>query len=402
MGLNLRERIIDWLFSGNVTDRYKERADFVMDRREYRLGIQKRFIRVLPNQPDDNLVDNKIRTIVNRTVSMLMGKGVTLEWPEGSDAQQAYIEQVLKANEWDLLLHKAAMSGAEGGQVFVKLLPVEGKEPRIILLDNALMDIETDRHDFQKITKYTIQYKTTTLEGKETAYKQETEWTPTSDKDTTIGYWLITDWEVGPNGTWQLVGQPISWEYDFPPIVSWQNLPNLGEAWGEPDITKDLIELQDRYNATQSYNVKTIRLHAFPKLWGRNIGKFESLSFGPDKIISFSHPEAFLDQLPELGDLSASYQLQLGLKKELYDNSRTVDISSMADKLGAITNFGLHVLYQDALAKTETKRKLYGWGIVEIVKRLLELAGMEPVEVKTKWADPLPENRLEAANTAQV
>jgi hypothetical protein len=338
---------------------------------------------------------------LERAVSMLMGKGVTLEWPEGSDAQQAYIDQVLAANEWDLLLHKCALSGGEGGQVFVKLLPVEGKPPRIILLDNALMDIETARHDFQKITKYTIQYKTLNAEGKETAYRQITEWTPTSENADT-GYWLITDWEVGPNGTWQLVGQPVSWEYDFPPIVSWQNLPNLGEAWGTPDVTNDVMELQDRLNFVASNISKVVRLYAHPQRYGVNMGKPEKMDMGPDSIISLSNPESRIEQLSPTGDLAASFNFLLGMRQSLFDVTRTVDITSIADKIGALTNFGLHVLYQDALSKTETKRKLYGWGITEIVKRLLELAGMEPVEVSVDWPDPLPENTIEELQGAQI
>jgi hypothetical protein len=76
-----------------------------------------------------------------------------------------------------------------------------------------------------------------------------------------------------------------------------------------------------------------------------------------------------------------------------------VDISSMADKLGALTNFGLRVLYADALFKLGTKRELYGDGIEELVRRLLILNGMDEDPGEIIWPDMLPENDVEKLNT---
>ena len=55
-------------------------------------------------------------------------------------------------------------------------------------------------------------------------------------------------------------------------------------------------------------------------------------------------------------DLASSQTYLMTVRQGLFDITRTVDISSMNDKLGALTNFGLRVLYQDSLSKNETKK----------------------------------------------
>jgi hypothetical protein len=85
----------------------------------------------------------------------------------------------------------------------------------------------------------------------------------------------------------------------------------------------------------------------------------------------------------------------MGLRQTLFDISRTVDISSMADKLGALTNFGLRVLYGDALAKLNTKRELYGDALLEINRRLLALANMDTEPGELVWPEALPSDQRE-------
>jgi len=87
----------------------------------------------------------------------------------------------------------------------------------------------------------------------------------------------------------------------------------------------------------------------------------------------------------------------------MFDISRSVDLDSLTDKLGALTNFGLRVLYQDALSKLEEKRGLFGEGIVEINHRLLELAGAPDTDGGVVfWPDLLPENNMENAQALRT
>jgi len=39
-------------------------------------------------------------------------------------------------------------------------------------------------------------------------------------------------------GKWRVVSEEV-WPYPLPPIIHWQNLPMVGNAWGMPDISDE-------------------------------------------------------------------------------------------------------------------------------------------------------------------
>jgi hypothetical protein len=91
-------------------------------------------------------------------------------------------------------------------------------------------------------------------------------------------------------------------------------------------------------------------------------------------------------------DMSASSEFIKMLRQTFFDVARTVDIDSISDKLGALTNFGLRVLFMDALNKIHTKQRLYGDALLELNKRLLIIADMNPDPGEIIWPDPLPKD----------
>ena len=277
---------------------------------------------------------------------------------------------------------------------FAKLVPREGMTTRLVAIDPSLIDIETDPDDSEKVIRYIIQYKSVDEDGKEIGKREITEWTPTSDTEMSTGYWMVYYYQTGQSGKWELINS-VSWEYDFPPIVHTKNLPNPFQVWGTPDITSDVIELQDRLNFVASNMSKIIRIHAHPKIWGAGNAEAKKIDIGVEQMMWFNDPETKIGQLEQLGDLASSQAFLLNLRQSLFDITRTVDISSIADKIGALTNFGLHVLYVDAVAKLNVKRELYGAFIKEINRRIQILAGIEPAEIEIIWPDPLPENSQE-------
>ena len=392
---DIRTRLLNWMF-GSMDDAYSERVDYIMDRREYRLGMQKQFIKVRPNQADDNLTMNFVGLIVERSVSMLFGKGVRFEYGE-DEAAQELINEVWQANDQNVLLHRLGTFGADGGMCFVKVVPREGKPLRLVGLDPSLMDIHTDPDDWQKVTAYVIQYKTL-KDGKEVGKREITQ---LDDSGLT---WTITEYENSDSTghKWQQVGEPVAWEYEFPPITHWQNLPNVMDAWGMPDITNDVINLQDRINFVSSNISKIIRLYAHPPRWGKGLGNMKDLTLGPDDMIVVGD-NGEIKQLEPIGDMDASLAFLNVLRQSMMDITRTVDISSLHDKIGALTNFGLRVLYQDALQKLGTKRELYEEGLQELNKCILALNGMDDApECEVTWIDPLPDNEKEEAMAVEA
>ena len=394
--MGVMDNFRNWLLEPLLGREAVQRAGAANLNRNYRRGIHKTPIKTA----DDAIVVNFIGLLVDRSVAMLFGKEPQFDLPGESDAPvQQYIDEVWNANRKMQILKRAAVYGAETGTCYVKILPdgavsKAGKLiPRLVVLDPATVTMDALPEDIDTIYRYTIGYSITDpVTGKDKIIKQVTE------HDVETGYWTITD-SVSVNGGKREVTNVQTWEYDFAPIVHWHNLPDVGSVYGRPDITDDLIDLQDKINFVSSNTAKIIKYHAHPRTWGRgNLGSSTKVNWGVDEMIVYSDQNALIQNLEMQSDLSSSLSFIRYLRQALFDVSRAVDIDSMADKLGSLTNFGLRVLYQDALGKLEEKRGLYGEAIVDINHRLLELAGAPDTDGgEVVWEEVMPENENEIA-----
>ena len=162
--------------------------------------------------------------------------------------------------------------------------------------------------------------------------------------------------------------------------------------------------MQDRVNYIASNISKIIRYHAHPKTVGIGFAENQMNAFdiGPDKMVTIPTVGADVKNLEMQSDLTSSQDYLALLRNTLMDITRTVDVSSLPDKLGALTNFGLRVLYQDALQKLATKRELYGEMLTELNRRCLELAGKGGDGGKCVWPDPLPVDGVEMTQKLQT
>lgn len=393
--MGVMDNFRNWLLEPLLGRETVERVNASSLRREYRRGQHKAPIK----SADDAIIVNFIGLLVDRSVAMLFGQEPSFDLPGESDAPaQQYVDAVWRANRKMQLLKRAAVYGAESGTCYVKILPdgavtKDGKLiPRLVVLDPATVTMDALPEDIDTIFRYTIAYTITDpVTGKDKTVKQVTE----HDADT--GYWNITD-SISVNGNkFEVVNKQV-WEWEFAPIVHWHNLPDVGSVYGRPDITSDLIDLQDKINFVSSNTAKIIKYHAYPKTWARGFQNSGKIAWGVDEMVTTSDPNALIQNLEMQSDLSSSLSFIRYLRQALFDVSRAVDIDSMADKLGSLTNFGLRVLYQDALSKLEEKRGLYAEGIIEINHRLLELAGAPDTDGgEVEWPDVMPENENEIA-----
>ena len=394
--MGVMDNFRNWLLEPLLGREQVARVNESTLKRNYRRGLHKAPIK----SADDAIIINFIGLLVDRSVAMLFGQEPAFDLPGESDAPaQQYIDAVWRANRKVQLLKRAAVYGAESGTCYVKILPdgaisKDGKLiPRLVVLDPATVTMDALPEDIDTIFRYTIAYTITDpVTGKDKTVKQVTE----HDADT--GYWNITD-SISVNGNkFEVVNKQV-WEWEFAPIVHWHNLPDVGSVYGRPDITDDLIDLQDKINFVSSNTAKIIKYHAHPRTWGRgNLNNKTQVQWGVDDMVVYSDPNALVQNLEMQSDLSSSLNFIRYLRQALFDVSRAVDIDSMADKLGSLTNFGLRVLYQDALSKLEEKRGLYGEGIVEINHRLLELAGAGNTDGgEVVWPDVMPENENETS-----
>ena len=369
--------------------------------RSYRQGYQKHQLKVKPNQFNDNLALNYVGLIESRIVSQMIGDGIEIDFEGDTETpQETYIKAALDANKQEVLLHRALVSAGEAGTGYIMVIPdgVVGDDgklyPRLQLLDPAFVKMDTLPEDYEIVIRYTIEYRFTE-DGKEKARRRIVERIMAKGAGDTSqpDGWKVSDF-IQDGGRWQFESEYI-WPYYFAPIIHWQNLPSVADCHGEPDITDNLIDLQDRINFVASNISKIIRLYAHPMRYGVNIGELKETDVGPDRMVRISGQDADIRQLEPLGDLASSLVFLHDLTRAFHVTARVIDLSLLEDKIGSVTNFGLRVLYQDNISMIATKRELFGDMLEELVKRLLILAGMPELSCKIVWREFLPQNPVE-------
>ena len=399
--------ILDWLYNG-VAGALASRligsaGSGIAKTRDYVRGKQSKQLKVRENQFDDNIVLNFVGLIADRIVSQTVGRGFELDFEGKTETEsEKWIKSLLDANHQETLFHRGAKFAVEAGTGFMFLQPdgMTGNDsesyPRLTLLEPAFVTINTEPEDFEQITGYTIQYKLI-RNGKEVARKREitkVDAIQGADEPDKIS-WLISDFEMtGGSNVWTPVGQ-VDWPHYFPPVLHWQNLPSLDKAEGEPDITDDLLATQDRVNFVASNASKIIRFYAHPQRFSRLLGMDSKVKLAPDEMPNFTDSNGGLFQLEPMGDMAGILSYLRLLRQAMFDRARVIDIDSMQDKVGSLTNFGLKVLYQDNINLINTHRELLGDAIEELVQRLLILGGKEVVPCKVVWPDWMPVNETE-------
>jgi len=380
---NIKDGVRSWLGLEAITD---ERAKRIERNRAYAAGRQKHTLIVSPGKTDDNVIINIIGLIVDRWVSWLFGKEIKFDLPgDDGSKEQEYIDEVYRANHKAILLHKVGVNGSIAGTAFVKIVQNGVDIPKLEATDPAFVTMDTDPEDIDSVIRYTISYSIGDKSIKEVSEKVD-------------GAWTVKRYIR--EGNKQESVEDVPWEWaEFAPVVHCQNLPSVSSAYGVPDITEPIIELQNAINLNASNIQKANRLHAAPQLWGTKLGSIKEIISGVDKIIDVGEGTLNSIQMQEM--IGSSNFLQW-LVKELMAVTRTVDLDSIADKLGNLTNFGLRVMYEDTLTKLETKRALYGEMLVELNRRLLVMKGLNPDAGEIHWQDVIPQNLKETAEYHQL
>lgn len=406
---NLLERAGNWLAQRVASYLDPDRVVALTQNREYYAGRQRKPLKTKSGQYDDNLITNLVSLAVDRSTSMLFGGGVEFHVPEGDEhPKKIFLDETWKANKKQIFLHRWGMDGELSGTPYIKIIP-QGLSfnglllPRLVLLDPALMDIITDPMDIDNVLQYTFEMKISDSEAyREVTRKSSGEEISIGDglKATTqAGSWIIEKYKTsGRSSAWVMIGDPVIFPYPFPPILHIQNLPSIHSVYGVPGID-GLVELQDKYNFTVSNLLKIVRYHAHPKTWGRGLPSgtaVDKVTWGADEMIKISSDTGMIANLEMQSDLASSRNIAQDIRQSIFDLARVVDISSNTDKVGALTNFGLRVLYSDALAKNATRRALYGDGLIELNRRMLILNEMDGANDLT-WGSDMPADEKEDA-----
>ena len=354
---------------------------------------------------DDNIITNHIGVNVNRSVSRMLRGSVEFALPEGAEAQQEYLDEVWRVNKKDILLLKWALHGAVFGTAYLKIVPDKLDNPltgaldlfpRLVPLYPDIVRMTTASDDVDDVIQYRIEW-TDPQDSREIVYREDTD---KQDNDT----WIVENSEKHGSAQWQVVSSTV-WPYPFAPIVHNQNLPSLNKVYGQDEIS-DAVNTQNKYNFTMSNTGKIIKHHAHPRTIFKGIGKsqIEMLDDSVDSAIILNNPDADAANLELQSDLVSSREFSKDLKQNMATIMREIDMSAIEQNIGNITNFGLRILYTDAIDKNNTKRMLYGEALEQVNRILLVLAGFEgeqsdPGEIK--WGDALVTNILEEIQADQ-
>lgn len=367
--------------------------------RNYYNGDHRPQLRVKDDGQDENITQNFIGLAVDRSVSRVLRGGVRFVLPEGADKQQEYLDKVWAANKKEIILHQYVLHGSVYGTTYFKTCPDELIDPftnellpRLIPIDPEIIRIKTEAHDMNDVKQYLIEYSyikelpqgNTSVQCREIIRKSEAAdyegQTEAQDTRSDVAEtWQMEEWEQVGSGAWELK-EVTEWPYNFPPIIHQKNLPSLKNCYGDSDID-DVVNVQDKSNFVTSNTAKIVKFFANPITFVFGISakgmKENKLDSAVGTLYAIPDKDAKANNLEMASDLSSSRNLSSDLRQSIFDISREVDMSSISDKLGALTNFGLSVLYTDAIDKNTTKRALYGDALLELNRRLLVIAGDE-------------------------
>jgi len=406
---NFANMIANSLASRLLDDKGKALANA----RNYAAGIQPQQLKVREGQFNDNITLNFVGLITDRIVSQMIGKGFELDFEGDTETEsEAFIKAALDANQQEVLFHRGAKSGVLAGTGFLfmqegGIFGNDGIEyPRITLWDSAFVSIETLPEDFEVVTSYTLKYKFINVDGKEAARKRIVKrsdiMVDEAGNESGGDTWEIVDYILNETTRkWDEVSR-VAWLYNFAPVLHWQNLPSLDKAEGVPDITEDLLADQDRINFVASNASKIIRFYAHPQRFSRMLGNEPKVRLAPDEMPNFADANGGLFQLETMGDMGGILSYLKLLRQSMFDRARVIDIDSMQDKIGALTNFGLRVLYQDNINLINTHRELFGDMLEELVRRLLIIAGKEEIACDVVWPEWMPVNEVEEVASLQA
>jgi hypothetical protein len=354
-------------------------------------------LRVKINQPNDNVLMNYARLIVDKGASFLFGDSVAFTVGDESESPaDTWLNACWQANKKEILLHRLAVNGGVCGQVFVKMIApsVPNGFPRLVVLDPTMVSVLWDPDDFERAVEYKIEWTAINpATGKPVARRQVI----TEEADA----WRILDQESqGDRTRWETLNETL-WPFAWPPIFTCQNLPAPNSFWGLSDIEPDILNLLQSRNFVASNLARILRYHAHPKTWGSGFTA-QDLRMSVDDIVILPGKDAKLQNLEMTSDLESSLEYLRYLDDQLLSLAHVPPIAlGRVDRTGPLSGVALRILYQPMQERTEVKQRLYGELLCGLNRALLELGGLgAEQDCGVIWPEILPVDEQAEAETA--
>lgn len=396
--------------SAALSERGK-RIAMLTDARNYYDGYHPKHLTVKAGEFDPNIIINLCRSIVNKSVAWLFGdvlRGEFLDFDLRPDDQvsddgaepgdytepEAWLTRVWMANGGARLLQRLGRRGAISGHVFVKVVPETDPDnatglPRLVVLQPDRVSVVTRGDDDDTAEAYVIEWAEMARRGGKAVQVRQV----FARLD---GAWWVGQFADTGRGKnkWVPTVEPAVWPYTWCPIVEWQNQPNDDGYYGLSDL-EDLTSINDGLNFLVSNTNKILYLHGHPKTIGTGFEADAVQDTAIDAFWTVPNPEAKVYNLEMQSDLSSAANLTQFLQRAFWDIGRDMDLSTLQDRIGQVTNFGLRVLASAALEKLGEKRLAYGGGLDRLNRALLELGGYPQLKTVVHWRNPLPEDQTD-------
>lgn len=348
----------------------------------------------------DNIKNNMCSTLVDKSLDFMYGAGIDPsqleievdETPEGPEEE--YLNQVLKQNNRYKLLRSFGLHAALTGTGYIKIVAppavpiVRGAFtgdvlPRLIALDSREVCVMSDEQDVDFVREYRIQW-TSTMDGKPVVRRQRyirqgdgEQWAIREEVykqaifSQTWGLLVMTD-----SARWELTAPVQMWPWPWCPIVAAQNMVEPNSFYGRPDLTPDVLSLQEAINRSETNIMRIITFHAHPQTVAEGVRFKDGARTGPGKLLEVPRGSKIYN-VEMQSDLSAAQNFDKLLRDAFWALGRTPDPQAVASLSGdRVTNYRILVLFADLIAKTYQKRQLQGRALEQLCERLLDMRGM--------------------------
>jgi len=388
---------------------YNARAKEIELRWKYWKGDHKQPLKIQKDGINDNVILNQIEQFTEDIVGFLIGDGIRFDASGDDRGSQTddLIQQLWADSRGAILQQTLGLGGCIEGHCAVLFVPQEGALPKLQRQLGKYFSCFWDPFDMSRVLWYRLQYVAGDM-GKRIDYVRgrvdDDEFNHDLPGWTEVVYTRRDEQQTMAMGgqKWQREINPVIWEFDFSPIVDWQNLPNPNGYYGMCDV-ESAIELNDGLNLDVSNAQRIIKHHADPKTVGTGFAASELVMTEVGGLLTVPNSEAKVYNLEMQSD-GAFVQWLVGvITSSIWQSGGMVDPQAFKDKVGTLTNFGLRVLFNRAIKRTNKKRLLYAEAFEQIAQRGLAIAGLTPPEsVATIWPDVLPtDDTVEVATLGQ-
>lgn len=396
--LDVFQETLDYFDQEDIRKAEDERKLMILAARRYFDGYHAKPLTVRPGEPDDNVILNFCRSLIDDSVSWLFGNPETgvlaMKTEEESEQAAKLLTEVYEKSGGFNFFKRWGIRGSVAGHFFIKIIPQDGKETpvRLVVQDPMLTTLRTDTADIDRVIAYKVEWKRQESEPGSRRKDSYIYRQLAVEVDSEAGAWVVGDFKCKERSKrkWMLV-QAWAWPWRWAPFVDG---PNLEPGWGYYGLSdmEDVGGVNDGVNFLSSNVMRILKHHAHPKTIGTGFDVEELVETSVDSFWAIPNPDARVQNLEMQSDLKSSMDFLQFLKVAFWTVGRGLDPAVYADKIGQVTNFALRVLAVRAIYKTGDKRQTYGKALRTINARVLEIAGAQPVQTVIQWPDSLPED----------